>query len=365
MSVAEQEKDNSGDETTRLCDFCNESKALLYCRADSAKLCFNCDREVHSTNQLFKKHNRSLLCDSCHSSPSSIFCSTESAVLCQNCDWETHKKFGCVHDRRPVEGFCGCPSVGELLNFLGLEDLGKKSLDLNDEGFLDYLVWETPSIVSLDDLIASTDCKDSGHSFQAMGVPPLPKNRNASCGKHKEEIFSQLHGMALKDSDFSGSLKDFESHVEHRSQESAKCQMRDGSPCPENIAEPMTVPSYEAGAHDWCFTGGVSDEGFPSTFVDSFVEMNHLVPDKDLDGCDSTGVPQEVQSCALVDSKAFQMLPNTGSRELNSQERDSALSRYKEKKKTRRYDKHIRYESRKVRAESRTRIKGRFAKMDR
>lgn len=29
-----------------------------------------------------------------------------------------------------------------------------------------------------------------------------------------------------------------------------------------------------------------------------------------------------------------------------------------------RYDKHIRYESRRLRAESRTRIKGRFAKMD-
>ncbi|XP_010549213.2 PREDICTED: zinc finger protein CONSTANS-LIKE 13-like [Tarenaya hassleriana] len=50
--------------------------------------------------------------------------------------------------------------------------------------------------------------------------------------------------------------------------------------------------------------------------------------------------------------------------EINSQERDSALSRYKEKKKTRRYEKHIRYESRKVRAESRARIRGRFAKAD-
>lgn len=77
-----------------------------------------------------------------------------------------------------MEGFTGCPSVSELLNFLGLEDLGKKSLDLgggNDEGLLDLLVWETPSIVSLDDLIVSNDCADSGHSFQAMGVPPLPK----------------------------------------------------------------------------------------------------------------------------------------------------------------------------------------------
>ncbi|KAL8548541.1 hypothetical protein ACS0TY_007735 [Phlomoides rotata] len=369
MSVAKQESYTSVDQIERLCDFCNESKALLYCRADSAKLCFNCDREVHSTNQLFKKHNRSLLCDYCNSSPSSIFCCTESAVLCQNCDWETHKKFGCIHDRRPVEGFSGCPTVGELLNYLGLEDLGKKKGSdvggANDEGLLNLLVWETPSIVSLDDLIVSTE---SEHTFQAMGVPPLPKNRNASCGKHKEEIFGQLHKMAKKDSDFSGSLKDFEAHVELKSQEPENCHPRDINPGPENnAAEPMTVPSYEANAVDWCFTGGVSDEGFSSAFIDSFADMNHLVPDKDFDINDSTGVPygfHEVESSVPVDSKTFQLLPVIGSRELNSHERDSALSRYKEKKKTRRYDKHIRYESRKVRAESRTRIKGRFAKMD-
>lgn len=179
MNEAEPESYSSRNQTDRLCDFCNESKALLYCRADSAKLCFSCDREVHSTNPLFKKHNRSLLCDSCSSSPSSIFCCTESAVLCQNCDWEVHQNLGSIHDRRPVEGFSGCPSVSELLGFLGLEDLGKKSLDLgggNDEGLLDLLVWETPSVVSLDDLIVSNGCDDDfAPGFQAIGVPPLPK----------------------------------------------------------------------------------------------------------------------------------------------------------------------------------------------
>ncbi|KAL0905266.1 hypothetical protein M5K25_027457 [Dendrobium thyrsiflorum] len=43
-------------------------------------------------------------------------------------------------------------------------------------------------------------------------------------------------------------------------------------------------------------------------------------------------------------------------------DRSSVILRYKEKRKTRRYDKLIRYESRKVRADSRVRIKGRFAK---
>lgn len=95
----------------------------------------------------------------------------------------------------------------------------------------------------------------------------------------------------------------------------------------------------QGNATDWCFTGGVSDEGFSSAFIDTLADMNHLVPDKDLDIGDSTVVPynfHEIESSFPVDSKNFQLIPVTGSRELNSQERDSALSRYKEKKKTRR-----------------------------
>lgn len=171
------------------CDYCGNSKALLYCRADSAKLCFSCDREVHSTNRLFSKHTRTLLCDSCNDSPASILCSTESSVLCQNCDWERHKlSLPSVHERGPLEGFTGCPSVSELLTIVGFEDIGKKALLLggesggcgvNGDGFVgweieglsDFFVWDAPSVVSLDDLISS----GSSHNFQAMEVPPLPK----------------------------------------------------------------------------------------------------------------------------------------------------------------------------------------------
>ncbi|GAB4828540.1 hypothetical protein Ancab_018199 [Ancistrocladus abbreviatus] len=44
--------------------------------------------------------------------------------------------------------------------------------------------------------------------------------------------------------------------------------------------------------------------------------------------------------------------------ELLAQNRGNAMQRYKEKKKTRRYDKHVRYESRKARADTRQRVKG-------
>lgn len=49
-------------------------------------------------------------------------------------------------------------------------------------------------------------------------------------------------------------------------------------------------------------------------------------------------------------------------RPLLTQNRGNAMLRYKEKRKTRRYDKQIRYESRKARADSRKRVKGRFVK---
>ncbi|ONK72069.1 uncharacterized protein A4U43_C04F15370 [Asparagus officinalis] len=48
--------------------------------------------------------------------------------------------------------------------------------------------------------------------------------------------------------------------------------------------------------------------------------------------------------------------------ELLAQNRGNAMLRYREKRKNRRYEKHIRYESRKARADSRKRVKGRFVK---
>ncbi|KZV45582.1 zinc finger protein CONSTANS-LIKE 13-like [Dorcoceras hygrometricum] len=361
------------DYEVRLCDFCNESKALLYCRADSAKLCLNCDREVHSTNQLFSKHSRCLLCDSCDSSPASIFCCSESVVLCQNCDWETHKEVRSIHDRRLLEGFNGCPTVSELLNFLGFDDLEKKSLVLgdggNDDGWSDLLVWETPSIVSIDDLIVSNDSSDSGRSFQAMGVPPLPKNRNVTCGKYKEEILCQLREMAKTEPNYSSCLEYVDSHVEFIRQAPEKFQLMDNynSPCMDNNTAPTVVPSYETSAHERCDSGVIRDQVFHTPVLNNLIEINHLVPDKDSDCGDNLGSASsclEMQSQVLADPKVIQVISAGGMRELNTQERDSAISRYKEKRKTRRYDKQIRYESRKVRAEGRTRVKGRFAKMD-
>ncbi|CAL0311074.1 unnamed protein product [Lupinus luteus] len=317
----------------RPCDYCAQTKALLYCRADSAKLCFSCDREVHSTNQLFSKHTRFLLCDICDDSPATILCSTESSVLCQNCDWEKHNNSSSssVHERRPLEGFSGCPCVNELLSIVGFEDVGKKSLLFSDlesgDGFLGYeieeisdlFVLDAPSVVSMDDLISSSG---SSHNYQAMEVPPLPKNRKVACGKHKEEVLNQLSKLAK----FEPSELDTEQYV-------PPGNLFNGF---QGDLEPDLFPSFE-----W---HGESSEHInqvvplqPDTSVRAYAEEFRVKH--------STSV-WETHTFAenggtlthSVMTETLATTPKPVPCELTSQERDSALLRYKQKKKTRRCD---------------------------
>ncbi|XP_042476997.1 zinc finger protein CONSTANS-LIKE 13-like isoform X2 [Macadamia integrifolia] len=318
VAAEEEEKKLEQNDKThqRLCDFCNESLAILYCRADTAKLCFSCDREVHLGNPLFRKHTRSLLCDCCDSKPASIFCSTENIVLCQNCDWETHDVLSSLHDRRPLEEFSGCPSVTDFSSIFGFDDVGDKSLlpmaDQDDGGLVgsgfyasvggivdelsDAFVWETSPVVSLDDLILSSN---SSHNFQAIGNPPLPK------------------GGAL--------------------------QWHSNS-CASAGPEPIPFISIESYAEEilLCHEKPTEFGGF---------------------GCHTNCCLKEQTQHPVV-KESLQGPPKVTPRELTSQERDNVILRYKEKRKARRFDKRIRYESRKARAESRTRIRGRFAKLD-
>ncbi|EFJ19922.1 hypothetical protein SELMODRAFT_444089 [Selaginella moellendorffii] len=76
---------------------------------------------------------------------------------------------------------------------------------------------------------------------------------------------------------------------------------------------------------------------------------------------DSSGT--EYADCASVFYSAGELWSSTSSDPAAASEaRGNAMLRYKEKRKTRKYEKRIRYESRKTRADTRRRIKGRFVK---
>ncbi|KAJ0258081.1 Zinc finger protein CONSTANS-LIKE 13 [Hirschfeldia incana] len=281
----------------RLCDYCETSVALVYCKADSAKLCLACDNQIHVANQLFSKHFRSLLCDSCDDSPSSVFCDTESSVLCQNCDWQHHTSSSSLHSRRPLEGFSGCPSVTELLALLGLDDLTYRGSEHTPP----------PEIVSLNDLVASGG---SSHNYRAMDVPPLPKNRHATCGRHKEEMIRQLRELSRSEP----------SCLKYETLDASELDTGFLFLEPENDLFSSTFESQVKWFEDYPYS-------------DDTTNNNNV--NRGGGGCTQQPQLQEEESSPMMVPVSTTTTRST-IHEINSLERNSALSRYKAKKKSRR-----------------------------
>ncbi|WVY95602.1 hypothetical protein V8G54_027753 [Vigna mungo] len=321
----------SPNQKQRTCDYCGDFTALLYCRADSAKLCFFCDRKVHFPSQLFSKHSRTQLCDGCGDSPASVLCYAENSVFCHHCDCENHNNhfLSQQHQRRPLRGFSGCPSVPQMLMILGLTEKSLLSTEVGSShhhGLSNLHVWNAPSVFGLEDFIASSS------SY---------KNRKGACGRQREEILSQLRELIKSEPDLI--------HGEVNAAE-PQTQFENLSTGFERDIETNMFPSYEAGV--FCWHGESGDRA------------NQIVPSSDNSVSDYSELVSAKDPSFTIPVATHTYTNNQGkpSNYFKPHERDSALLRYREKKKTRRYDKHIRYESRKVRAESRMRIKGRFVK---
>ncbi|KAL8167768.1 hypothetical protein V2J09_009267 [Rumex salicifolius] len=372
-------------ERRRICDFCSETTALLFCRADAAKLCLACDKEVHATAKLFTKHSRHLLCDACDSAPAVIVCSTHHFVLCQNCDFEIHNcgtglagsasASASSHDRRPLEGFSGQPSASEISSFLGIDcskscDFGGKCLVGEEREFgalsdiSDFWNWDEVSVspqgvLSVDELIVSGG---ENHDFQAM-VPldTLPKDRNSTCGQHKHEMIRQLCELAKSKTDLQGEFRqDFGCQSEGYEHVIATSNSYEGY---QHEFMPVDLNAQEATLYlqDSKDEEAINEAFLSDIFLGSNTEEVPLGSDRNSDVGNDTSL---AMNGSQGTTQNVAIPSRTPTYEVSNADRGSALTRYKEKKRSRRYEKHIRYESRKALAETRIRVKGRFAKVN-
>nr|AGI62034.1 CONSTANS-like 10 [Erycina pusilla] len=333
----------SAEADSVICDFCDSEYAVVFCRADSARLCLSCDREVHGANTVSSGHNRSLLCDHCAFAPATIFCSASlhRFVLCSNCDFKAHKADGHRHDRRAVDPFTGCPAGAVLAAALGLGD-DKDSLPNKVEDTWD---WDVPPIFSWDDLILQPTTTPF-HGFQAMGITPPPKDKNSTCGKREEEIHRQIRKLIISETD------------------GVDCNEEN---FPVMELKPLLQENLQVGKLD-------NEYGYAPIFVEvptcetkkiqcrlsdnqMAISSAHPVEISQENQIGSSSLASETFVDGTVETVSHPSLPKE-----ELPDRSSVILRYKEKRKTRRYDKLIRYESRKARADSRVRIKGRFAK---
>ncbi|VFQ60909.1 unnamed protein product [Cuscuta campestris] len=449
------------------CDYCTDRAAVLFCRADAAKLCLLCDHHVHSANALSRKHVRFQICDTCGSEPVSFRCSSENLVLCQECDWDAHGSCGAVsaaHDRESVEGISGCPLSAELAAVWGLEIEGKNSnwdpgLNPVRAGLLSD-PWRSKEFSPeflLHDLTVPSNNPNSGCQ--------LSKKQNPSCGRNRTVILKQLVEMLKRDGVDGGSVgggggggggggedivpktpngdsgwHENESMMEGGGDEamlvmSQEFELNQNVPFTSLLMmqqAPM-IPkdsqvegnlfwntSSRNSQQIWDFNLGQSrehDESSPTEACYGSNDMTYMMKsynellketslttskalqltpmnfsvthDDDITNLSGTTAASErnnlqrarpsslsdygkpnchsidiqfMYQLALAESEIASPSMTKADLELLAKNRGNAMQRYKEKKKTRRYDKHIRYESRKARADKRKRVKGRFVK---
>lgn len=464
------------------CDFCDERIALLYCRADTAKLCLHCDSQVHSANALAMKHIRSQICDNCGDDSASMKCSTcENLVLCHNCYDKTHSRSGSLHDQTPIDVFQGSPGVVELASILGVDLVRNEPFNLPSQQvvfpganglgaeLLDW--WE----LKLDSSIVPS-CGADNNIPSGIYYPPTEnvmmgfKREQLQQGAEKKKqmaVIKQLEELRKKSLDGSGSdggsreadnlivpvtpaeqqkqvnaevrggscsvIKEVMGFKNQRTQQQGGFtslltmpvsfdKIDNGPPIDENLAwdptpsnQPTQIWDFHSGQKRGHTESGQLDVGYGGSTPGNFMidSYSSLMKEADLGtfkilgdayqincsmahddyrpsnnslhnptssqgpatsesnnlstfgkpGCSDPIDVQFSGQSVLLGSENARMQPRTKfDMELLAQNRGNAMQRYKEKKKTRRYEKHIRYESRKARADTRKRVKGRFVK---
>ncbi|KAK4777952.1 hypothetical protein SAY87_018139 [Trapa incisa] len=301
--------------SSRTCDSCKRAAAALFCRADAAFLCFCCDEEIHGANKLASRHERVFLCEVCEQAPAAVTCRADAASLCSACDADIHSAnpLASRHHRIPVEPLLDPSSAHGLLK-----------------------PTKTPPPLPQPPMLEA----GSG----AADVPSLPVVCGGGIGKPFDEFFNDPCF------DFN-----FESPDELNGPGADGLVPVHAKPEPDLFD--VLPEKYLRSVVDLDKSTKFTSFSFSQTVSSSSQDFG-VVPDGSDEsyhqiGGMSSGLAEAVNSPGKINIQATQ---------LTGLDREARVLRYREKKKNRKFEKTIRYASRKAYAEARPRIKGRFAK---
>lgn len=395
-----------------LCDFCGEQRSMVYCRSDAACLCLSCDRNVHSANALSKRHSRTLICERCNSQPASVRCAEDRVTLCQNCDWSGHgtSTSNSTHKRQPVNCYSGCPSAAELssiwsfvldfpsvgestceqeLGLMTITENGAKtawgpaeenrtqsvssSVDLSDVRSMEKSsVWV--GLSSVPEVKAGQHSLDQPGGSANASLPKLDYPGSKSPADFDEndlyndfdmdevdlnlENYDELFGVALSHSEELFENGGFDSLFGTKDVSAADSSCQDAIAAEESVGHVNAVQPACSNA--------ASADSMMSAKTDTVLCFTAKQGHSSLSFSGVTGE----SSADYQDCGASSMLlmgeppwcPPCPESSLQSASRSNAVMRYKEKKKARKFEKRVRYASRKARADVRRRVKGRFVK---
>ncbi|PSS20975.1 Zinc finger protein like [Actinidia chinensis var. chinensis] len=311
--------------TAKVCDSCTSATATLFCRADSAFLCVGCDTKIHAANKLASRHARVWLCEVCEQAPASVTCKADAAALCTTCDRDIHSAnpLASRHERLPV-----IPFYDAAVKPSAIQDGG-------DERYFSY---------------GGEAEEDEAASWLLPN--PNPKVVDSPDLKSTDSLFSDVDPYLDIDL-MEGDRKPNQNHLQYGSVADGVVPVRSKNNLQQQRLQPPSlvdgVPCYDvdyAGSKPFLYN--FNSQSLSQSLSSSSLDVG-VVPDHNAMAEVSTTTFG--QRNAAADS-----VPVTGI------DREARVLRYREKRKNRKFEKTIRYASRKAYAETRPRIKGRFAK---
>ncbi|GMI74772.1 B-box domain protein 10, Constans like 12 [Hibiscus trionum] len=405
-----------------LCDFCRGVRAVVYCKSDSARLCLRCDGCVHSANLLSCRHARSLLCEKCNCQSAVLRCLDEKLSLCQDCDWNCNGCSSLGHRREPLNCYTGCPSLAEFRRiWSSVLDAGVPvggALPGNDDCIANCSNQSDQGASFGLDGTKLNELKSSPKPKPWI-EPSCLISTNANCmpycgdqDQDQEPLFSEASNMPkgyseLKDFKVPNgddlceglNMNDFQLNFE-TADEIPGCSLGQTGYQFENVGTDCilmenTLSVTESDGHientlEASSSGQKECMPFPSPQVGGLASMmasmtgnsncmlmnpgcninlgyhGGQIPStmaRSLSNIAGENSPADYQDCGLSPVFLTRESPWESNLEVSCpQARDKAKMRYNEKKKTRTFGKQIRYASRKARADTRKRVKGRFVK---
>ncbi|MBA0826243.1 hypothetical protein Goarm_011114 [Gossypium armourianum] len=392
-----------GGKTARACDGCLQKRARWYCADDDAFLCQGCDTSVHSANQLASRHERVSL-----QTASSKFNASMHGTIDQDAPPAWHQGFTqkarTARQNKPMLGQQKGEGTVLALNPIDpfVPEVGSEegSVDENEEQLLCRVPVFDPFSEELCNMVTS-DCDE-------VATPNEDGNLVVDGYEHERtyELDDGLHGFLPSDLDLAKFAADVESLLGVRLDEdscdikkieSLDCTDENGSEL-FHERKIMKVEEEE------------EVEGITACFCESAFEVTRASLNWSFDYDSLIITEEEEKEIPVAKTKRNKLLrlnyesvitawASQGSRttvtrpELNPDdfmgsypkdehhqnggigginrparanntdgEREARVSRYREKRRTRLFSKKIRYEVRKLNAEKRPRMKGRFVK---
>ncbi|EOY22216.1 JHL10I11.10 protein, putative isoform 1 [Theobroma cacao] len=365
----------------RTCDTCQAAACTLYCHTDSSYLCNDCDKRIHAANPMASSHQRVWICAVCENAAAAVTCRADAASLCIKCDIEIHSvnPLARRHIRVPIPPLSGLACSSSSTHQVELPD---PMFDTENEiaaGTINEEIDENETDCWLLLEPDSTDNQTmSGFTYGEQVDEYMDVRDTCTEYRCQEQCSDQQQLLCVNNPEDSGSdidvpVQTFESKKQSQQQEKQLQRQTHqqlqgiyfntehrGSKAAFMYTPSSTLSARGAQPLHQCsrdFPKSVNEEQQTNgIYVPLPLITAGILPNA------TSNIPSTYTGFPNGATDLFPYPLPLMPLQFTPMNREAKVLRYREKRKARKFEKKIRYASRKAYAETRPRVKGRFAR---